>query len=172
MWMYPPKFKGEKYKDMCFPGALVVKNPPANAGDTDVGSTFGSGRSPEGGHGNPLQYSCLENPIDRGAWGGYAQGVAKFQTCLQRPSTHTRTHKKRNFPALCRVTSGGFCFLQEKLWTHLLCFEPKHSNMSWQCCIWVMTDNALQVLIPVRQAGTWNLGLFAAVLAASPWATK
>ena len=49
--------------------ALVVKNPPANAGDKrEAGSIPGLGRSPGGGHGNPLQYSCLENPIDRGAW--------------------------------------------------------------------------------------------------------
>ena len=49
--------------------ALVVKNPPANAGDLrDTGSIPGSGRSPEGGHGNPLQYSHMENPMDRGAW--------------------------------------------------------------------------------------------------------
>ena len=48
--------------------ALVVKIPPANAeGIRDPGSILGSGRSPEGGHGNPLQYSCLENPMDRGA---------------------------------------------------------------------------------------------------------
>ena len=50
------------------PGGSVVKNPPANAGDIrdirDAGSIPGSGRSPEGGHGNPLQYSGLENPID------------------------------------------------------------------------------------------------------------
>ena len=47
---------------------LVVKNLPANAGDIrDVGLIPGSGRSPGGGHGNPLQYSCLENPMDRGA---------------------------------------------------------------------------------------------------------
>ena len=47
---------------------LVVKNLPANAGDArDLGSTPESGRSPAGGHGNPLQYSCLENPMDRGA---------------------------------------------------------------------------------------------------------
>ena len=47
--------------------ALVVKNPPAKAGDIrDVGSVPGLGRSPGGGHGNPLQYSCLENPKDRG----------------------------------------------------------------------------------------------------------
>ena len=48
---------------------LVVKNLPANVGDVrDVSSIPGSGRSPGGGHGHPLQYSCLENPMDRGAW--------------------------------------------------------------------------------------------------------
>ena len=48
---------------------LVVKNPPANAGDIrDAGSVPGLERSPGGGHGNPLQYSCLENPMDREAW--------------------------------------------------------------------------------------------------------
>ena len=49
--------------------ALVVKNPPANAGDLrDAGLIPGWGRSPGGGHGNPLWYSCLENPMDGGAW--------------------------------------------------------------------------------------------------------
>jgi len=49
--------------------ALVVKNLPASAGDMrNLGSIPGSGRSPGGGCGNPLQYSCLENPMDRGAW--------------------------------------------------------------------------------------------------------
>ena len=49
--------------------ALVVKNPLANAGDVrDTGSILGSGRSPGGGHGNPLQYSCLENYMDREVW--------------------------------------------------------------------------------------------------------
>ena len=48
----------------------MVKNPPANAGEAgDTGSIPGSGRSSGGGHGNPLQYSCLENYMDRGAWG-------------------------------------------------------------------------------------------------------
>ena len=47
----------------------MVKNPPADAGNVgDTGSVSGLGRSPGGGHGNPLQYSCLENPIDSGAW--------------------------------------------------------------------------------------------------------
>ena len=49
--------------------APVVKNPPASAGDVrDMGSIPGLGRSRGGGHGNPLQYSCLENPMDGGAW--------------------------------------------------------------------------------------------------------
>ena len=49
--------------------ALVVKNPPANVGDIrDMGLIPGSGRSPGGRHGNPLQYSCLQNPMDREAW--------------------------------------------------------------------------------------------------------
>ena len=58
--------------------ALVVKNPLANAGDT--GSIPGSERSPGGGHGSPLQYSCLENPMDRAAWQAIAHGVAQGQT--------------------------------------------------------------------------------------------
>ena len=63
-----------------FPGGTVVKNPPANAGD--VGLIPGSGRSPGGGNGNPLQYSCLENPMERGAWRATVYGVAKSQTQL------------------------------------------------------------------------------------------
>ena len=62
---------------------VVVKNSPANAGDIrDVGLIPGLGRSPGGGHGNPLQYSCLENPMDRGAWLGTVHGVAKSGTQL------------------------------------------------------------------------------------------
>ena len=61
--------------------ALVVKNPPVNAGDLrDVGLIPGSGRSPGGGHGNPLQYSCLENPMDRGTWWAIAHRAAKSWT--------------------------------------------------------------------------------------------
>ena len=56
---------------------LVIKNPPANAGDIrDKGSIPGSGRSPGGEHGNPLQYSCLENSMDGGAWWAMVKGVS------------------------------------------------------------------------------------------------
>ena len=59
----------------------VVKNPPANAGDTgDEGSSPGLGRSPGGGHDNLLQYSCLGNSMDRKAWWATVHGVTKSQT--------------------------------------------------------------------------------------------
>ena len=61
--------------------ALVVKNLPANTRDIrDVGSIPGLGRSSGGGHGNPLQYSCLENPMDRGAWQTTVHRVTKSWT--------------------------------------------------------------------------------------------
>ena len=64
-----------------FLGGSVVKNLPANTGDIkDTGSILGLGRSPGGGHGNPLQYSCLENPTDRGAWQAIVHRVTKSQT--------------------------------------------------------------------------------------------
>ena len=59
----------------------MVKNPPANAGDVrDVGSIPGSGRSAGGEHSNPLQYSCLENPMDRGAWRATVPRIAESDT--------------------------------------------------------------------------------------------
>ena len=59
----------------------MVKNLPSNAGDIRVmGSIPGLGRSPGGGHGNPLQYSCWENSMDRGSWRATVCGVAKSQT--------------------------------------------------------------------------------------------
>ena len=61
-----------------FPGSSVTKNLPANAGD--VGSIPGSGRSPGERNSNPLQYSCLGNPMDRGAWKVIGHGVTKSQT--------------------------------------------------------------------------------------------
>ena len=63
---------------------LVVKNPTAHAVDIrDVGSIPGSDRPTGGGHGNPLQYSCLENPMDQGAWRATVLRVAKSRTLLK-----------------------------------------------------------------------------------------
>ena len=68
---------------MASQGVLVVKNPPANAGDArDMGSIPGLGRSPGVGNGNPLQYFGLENPMDRGAWWATVHSIAKNWTQL------------------------------------------------------------------------------------------
>ena len=78
---------------MSFPSGSVVKNPPANAGDP--GSTPGSGISPGEGNGNPLQYSCLENSMDRGAWLATVHEVAELDT-----AEHTGLAQKHNRTAL------------------------------------------------------------------------
>ena len=76
----------------------MVKNPPVNAGD--MGLTPGLGRSPGVGNGNPLQYSCPRNSVDRGAWWATVHGVAKNQTRL---STHRQTSEKH----LAQTQVGG-----------------------------------------------------------------
>ena len=99
---------------------MVVKQPAANSGDTrDVGSISALGRSPGGGHGNSLQYSFLENPVDTGAWRAVAHRVAKSWTQLKQLSkhTHTQLHKSRTqrekgaeedrTPGPCPVTSDA-----------------------------------------------------------------
>ena len=88
-----------------FQAAPVVKNLPANAGDTrDSNSIPGSGRSPGGGHGNSLQYSCLENPMDRGVWWATVHSIAKRQTRRKQLNMHTY---------IC-VTEPLCCTLQTK----------------------------------------------------------
>ena len=87
MIIYPPSvfynilFFVFLYSLMGFPGGSVLKNPPDNAGDAgDSGLIPGSGRFPGGGNGNPLPYSCLENPMYKGAWQAVVHGVTKNWT--------------------------------------------------------------------------------------------
>ena len=88
--------------------ALVIKNLPAKAWDVrHMGSIPGSGRSPGEGHGNPLQYSCLENPMDRGAWRATIHRVTKSQTQLKRLST--RAHASLRRP--CQSIRAGYHLL-------------------------------------------------------------
>ena len=70
-----------------FPGGSEVKKQPANSGD--VGFVAGLGRFPGEGNGNPLQYSCLENPMDRGAWQATVHGVVKQSGTIQLLNSHT-----------------------------------------------------------------------------------
>ena len=76
------KEEGIGYRYLASQVALVVKNLPASAGDMRLRFDPGSGRSPGGGHGNPLQYSCPENPMDRGSWWATVHGVAQSWTGL------------------------------------------------------------------------------------------
>ena len=80
------------HKHCQFQGGAVVKNPLAKAGDAD--SIPGSGRSPEGGNGNPLQYSCLGNLMDRGAWRAKVHGVRESRTRLS-DWKHAHQHEEK-----------------------------------------------------------------------------
>ena len=96
--------------------AQLVKNPPASAGD--LGSVPGLRRSPGGRNGNPLQYSCLENPMDRGTWQAADHGIAQSwtQLSIHTHTQHTHTHTHTD---LWSFRIGGFVlipyFIGEKL---------------------------------------------------------
>ena len=134
---------------------LVAKNLPANAGDmSDIGSIPGWGRSPGGGHGNPLQFSCLENLMDRGAWWAKVCGVAKRRTWLKRLSMHSQEYYRRKFLARKgRETSSSLShliqrgFLGRKSTSGLVWFTiqrmPFHSilhvGFCWDKVRWINT---------------------------------
>ena len=87
----PSRSCGFFFISLGFPDGLAGKESACNAGDVgNVGVIPGSKRSPGEGHSNSLQYSCLENPMDRGAWWATVQGFTKSQTCLI--DTHVHTH--------------------------------------------------------------------------------
>ena len=87
---------------------LVVKNTFVKAADVrDAGSIPESGRSPGGGHGNPLQYSCLENPMDRRAWWTPVHRVPKSRTRLYWFNTHARTHLEGTTESLVVIECPG-----------------------------------------------------------------
>ena len=119
---------------MGLPRWLSGKESACNAGDPgDMGSIPGSGRSPGGGNGNPLQFSCLENPMDREAWQATVYGITKSQTLAEQLSTHTLCRTagpcKSCSYSYSRVTSHGLglvgWFLDELLATYT----------SWVCCL-------------------------------------
>ena len=103
MMIQPPSILFHKFKYKALTGVtrasrvvLVVKNPPANSGDTrEGGSITGSGRSTGRGNGNSLQYSCLESPMDQGAWHPTVHGAAENQTPLSMLACR-RSYKHHN----------------------------------------------------------------------------
>ena len=89
---------------MGLPGGTVVKNSPANAEDArDAGLIPGSGRSPGEGNGSPLQYSCLGNPIDRGAWWAIVHGGHKYDLAAKPPPLILLSQVRNK--AICRMTT-------------------------------------------------------------------
>ena len=96
-----------------FPGGSVVKNTLANAGDTRL--IPGWGRSPGEGIGNLLQYSCLENPMDRGAWQATVYGVAKSRTQLRDSATTTKGKGSREL-----LIGGGWRGISSYIRTGIL----------------------------------------------------
>ena len=108
---------------LAFQVALVVKNTPANAGGIrDEGSVPELGRSPGGGHGNPLQYSCLENPVDRGNWWTTVQRVAQCWTRLK-PLSRQHAHSTQ-YMGICHFAHiPDSCFLIPQ---HAMESPPRH----------------------------------------------
>ena len=101
----------------------MVKNPPVNAGDKrDEGLTPGSGRSPVGGNGNPLQYACLENSVNRGAWGPKVYGITEsgMTEC-----TYIHTHTRQSPPPFC-ILSTQWALLICQLWKTTLHYLFNH----------------------------------------------
>ena len=114
---------------------LVVKNLPANSGD--AGSMPGSGKSPAEGHGNPLQCSCLENPMDRGAWRATVHKVAKSQTRLKQLSNAACTQSPSNlnrsaYPQQQTGCHGGRRCIQRSESSCCLGKESSHYWDSWK----------------------------------------
>ena len=131
-----------------FLNGAVVKNLPANAGDTrDAGCISGLGRFPGVGNGNPLQYSCLENSMDRGAWQAAVYGIPKSWTQLSDwAHTHTcylcshyhyqniehlRDCHPQTFPFLIYSPSLQFC-----LFHHVIRMEPYSMQHCETTCFW------------------------------------
>ena len=120
-----------------FPGGAVVKNPSAYTGDVrDAGSIPGSKRSPGKGNGSPLQYSYLENPMDRGAWQVTVHEVAKSWTQLS------------NFHLLTQLQSSGLSIM--------LCCSANMKADTWNLSTWIFELNESQSISEFNSIG-WHL---------------
>ena len=127
----------------------VVKTLPASAGDSrDMGSIPESGRSPRIGNGNPLQYSCLENSMDRGAWQATVHGVAKSQTRL---STHTYDYYSIKF-LFCIVYSTCLLFWRNLVWLQFL-----QGYICLYCICFLLIIIAIEKFIILISGDKWEV---------------
>ena len=118
----------------------MVKNPPASAGDIrDMGSIPGSGRSPGGGHGNPLQYSCLENSMDRGSLAGYSPWGFKELDVTEVTEHNTAQDLDQTFTLFCwgllgSVWSAEVVFRGRQILAHPLTEDILFLNVCRNYC--------------------------------------
>ena len=112
------------YRDLSFAGGSVIKNLPANAGDTrNTGSILGVGRSPAEGHGNSLQYSCLENPLDKGTWPATSIGSQRVRHNRSDLAQHGTQNMQWN---------SMYQTLTLYFFTWKLCLGKETSSLSWR----------------------------------------
>ena len=136
-----------------FPSGSVIKNPPVSAGDTgDGSSTPGSGRSPGEGNSNPLQYACLGNSMDRGAWWATVHGVAKSRTRL---STHPHMHEPDRAGSESPAAPSQLCGLG--LDHQLFSMRPLNSGLSWSPNSPTPTNPICQPVTTADLVATWEL---------------
>ena len=135
-------------------GVLLVKNLPANAGDVkEAGLITGSRRSLGGGHDNPLQYSCLNNPVDRGVCWATVHGVTKSPTQLKQLSTHPRVH----FSLFWRTVLLGIRFLVDKCLNFSICIYWPTVFWLTKLYIYVRLCQALVATCRTFSCGMWDL---------------
>ena len=153
--------------------ALILKNPPANAADIrDMDSFPGTGRSPGGGGGNPLQYSCLENPMDRGARWATVQRVTKSQIWWKLQYTRTQYLLKEKSEVRATVFVSGlnvsfptfFFFLTTWLWailqTLLICGIIITISYVYDHCVFRMKWNHVTCLLQIKVQKSREVSLF------------
>ena len=124
-----------------FPGGSAVKSLPADAGD--VGSVPGSGRSPGEGNGHPLQYSCLKNPMDKGAWQDTAHGAAKRQTQLL-----TKQQQSHHYSGGGEANPKYICLL--------VCFRGSESVEEYQSVPWLVPTSLAHVCQIHGKPAAWD----------------
>ena len=146
----------------------LVRNLPASAGDIrDMDSISGSGRSPAGGHSNPLQYSCLENPMDRGAWQATVHRFAKSGTQLKWLNRHT--HSLSHIALLTGTEKElrfmfNFCFSCFLICSCILLDSLRYLLLHY---FQELLDNLPQILFPLQML--WTCWLEGTQLLWSPW---
>ena len=153
---------------MGFPGGSGVKESTCNAGGTgNTGSIPGSGRSSGGGHGNPLQYSCLENPMDRGVWRVTVHSMTKRWTQLKRLSMHVCDYnalglrntyhqiKMTSFitihtgllRSLGKITVACYIYIYTHTYIHIYTHTHIHIHIYTHTYVWVNTHTHIHVYV-------------------------